>query len=134
MDVFAQFAAEIDAAVKALQAQGALPAEVALKGVSVEPPRDPAHGDIATNAALTLAKSAGMPPRDLAAQIAARLEGSDDVAGVEVAGPGFINVRLNDDFWPKVVAAILEQGPAYGRSEVGRGFRGGARSRVAVKR
>ena len=121
MDVFAQFAAEIDAAVKALQAQGALPGDAALKGVNVEPPRDPSHGDLATNAAMVLAKPAKQNPRKLAEKLAELLGQADQVARAEVAGPGFINITLKREAWGGVVRDILEKRKDYGRIADGGG-------------
>ena len=76
------------------------------RAVAVEPPRDPSHGDLATNAAMVLAKAAGTNPRALAALIAPKLEALDQVTSVEVAGPGFINLRLAPDAWRGELAAI----------------------------
>ncbi len=123
MNIYALFADRIEAALTALRDEGVLPAETGMQGVTAEPPREAAHGDVATNAAMVLAKPAGMPPRELAEKIAAKLRGTPDVAAVEVAGPGFINIRLADGFWPKVLAAILREKEAYGRSAVGQGER-----------
>ena len=82
----------------------------ALAKISAEPPRDRAHGDVATNAAMVLAKPLGMKPRELALRIAARLEADPDVASVQVAGPGFVNLRLSDAFWAAQLATILRAG------------------------
>src|SRR5690242_17183549 len=88
--------------------------------VVVEPPRDPAHGDMATNAAMVLAKDAGKKPRELAEAIAAKLRDDDLVAKVDVAGPGFINLRLKPAVWLAELRNILAQGERYGASEIGR--------------
>ncbi|ABS26490.1 arginine--tRNA ligase [Anaeromyxobacter sp. Fw109-5] len=91
---------------------------------SVEAPRDPKHGDFAVNAAMVLAKAAGKPPRDLAQAIAAEVRAVDaqhEIAGLEVAGPGFINVRLAPDVWLRALGRVVAEGTAYGRTEVGRG-------------
>jgi len=88
--------------------------------VVVEPPRDPAHGDMATNAAMVLAKDAGKKPRDLAEAIAAKLRDDDLLAKVDVAGPGFINLRLKPAAWLAGLRSILAQGERYGASEIGR--------------
>ena len=85
---------ELLLALDRLVAAGALPGGLDRKNVTVEPPRDAAHGDLATNAAMVLAKPAGANPRGLATALAAELERLDEVANVEVAGPGFINLRL----------------------------------------
>jgi arginyl-tRNA synthetase len=89
--------------------------------VTAEPPRETSHGDVATNAAMVLTKAAGMKPRDLAEKIAERLRAHPAVTEVEVAGPGFINLRLADSFWFERLGEVLEAGPAYGQSDMGRG-------------
>ncbi|MCG8559756.1 MAG: arginine--tRNA ligase [Hyphomicrobiales bacterium] len=123
MNLFALFAGRVEAVLAALQDAGGLPPNIALSGIAVEPPRDPSHGDIAVNAALVLAKKAGVPPRELAEKIAAGLSDADDVDAVEIAGPGFINLRLAPAFWPKVAAAVLELGTDFGKSDMGAGTR-----------
>lgn len=107
----------------ALTRDGVLPEGLDLAQVNVEPPRDPAHGDMATNAAMVLAKPAGMKPRDIAEALVARLSADPRVALAEVAGPGFINLRLVDGVWQALVARILIAGSAYGRSTMGQGRR-----------
>jgi len=101
-------------------ADGALPA-VELPTVEIERPHDPAHGDYATNAAMQLAKAAGMPPRAIAEAVVARMVGDPDIAAVEIAGPGFINIRLSAEALRQVVRKAREQGADYGRSDLGRG-------------
>lgn len=91
--------------------------------VTAEPPRETSHGDVATNAAMVLTKAAGMKPRDLAEKIAESLRAHPDVAAVEVAGPGFINLRLADGFWYLRLAEVLAAGAAYGGSDLGRGVK-----------
>ncbi len=98
-----------------------LPAGLDMSRVAVEPPRDPAHGDIATNAAMVLAKPAGLPPRSLAERLVARLRRHAEVTAAEVAGPGFINLRLADAFWQARLAEILRVGAAYGDAAIGAG-------------
>ena len=102
---------------------GQLPAGLDFTRVTVEPPRDPSHGDLATNAAMVLAKAAGSPPRAIAEPLAEALRSADAVESVEVAGPGFINLRLAADFWHARLAEILQAGPAYGESQLGQGQR-----------
>jgi arginyl-tRNA synthetase len=119
--LYARFAAHVDAVLDALEAEGALAPGVARGAVAVEPPRDAAHGDLATNAAMVLAKRAGTNPRALAEAIVPRLEALDEVASAEVAGPGFINIRLDRSVWEEELAAILAEGDAYGRSGMGAG-------------
>ncbi|MEL7184600.1 MAG: arginine--tRNA ligase, partial [Pseudomonadota bacterium] len=92
-----------------------------MANVAVEPPRDPAHGDMATNAAMVLAKPAKMKPRDIAEALAPKLVADPRVDTAEVAGPGFLNLRLVPQVWRDVVAAILDQGGAFGRSDMGQG-------------
>ncbi|BAE51333.1 arginine--tRNA ligase [Paramagnetospirillum magneticum] len=91
--------------------------------VTAEPPREVSHGDVATNAAMVLTKAAGMKPRDLAEKIAEVLRAHPAVTGVEVAGPGFINLRLADSFWFERLAEVLAAGTAYGQSDLGRGHK-----------
>ncbi len=100
-----------------------MPAGLDFTRVTVEPPRDPSHGDLATNAAMVLAKAAGSPPRAIAEPLAEALRSADAVESVEVAGPGFINLRLAADFWQARLAEILQAGPAYGDSQLGQGQR-----------
>jgi arginyl-tRNA synthetase len=119
--LYARFAAHIDAVLDSLVTQGALPAGLERRAVTVEPPRDPSHGDLATNAAMVLAKPAGSNPRALAEQIAAGLAEIDEVASAEIAGPGFINLRLKDDVWRGELTAIAADGDDYGRSKLGAG-------------
>lgn len=121
MTLYTRFAAYLDAALDALVASGDLPAGLERRAVTVEPPRDVTHGDLATNAAMVLAKPAGTNPRALAEKIAAELEKLDEVSGVSVAGPGFINMSLTDATWRGELAAITQAGDAYGRSQGGAG-------------
>jgi arginyl-tRNA synthetase len=115
----AAFAARIADALGAMEADGALPAGLPHANVTVEPPRDPSHGDLATNAAMVLAKPAGMNPRALAEGLVARLSALPEVTGAEVAGPGFINLRLADQAWLGELRAIASLGADYGRSGAG---------------
>src|SRR6185503_2063062 len=107
----------------ALAREGVLPEGLDLGRVAVEPPRDPAHGDISTNAAMVLAKAAKLAPRALAEQLVSRLQGDDDITAAEVAGPGFINLRIADPFWHARLGDILAAGANYGESELGQGRR-----------
>ncbi len=90
-----------------------------LARVVVEPPKDPSHGDMATNAAMVLAKEAGKKPRDLAEQIAVRLRADDLIASADVAGPGFINLALKVSVWADTLRTVLGEGPSYGQSTIG---------------
>ncbi|MDT9598052.1 arginine--tRNA ligase [Sphingosinicella rhizophila] len=121
--LYARFAAYIDAILADLEREGSLVPGIDRGTVAVEPPRDPAHGDLATNAAMVLAKRAATNPRALADQIAPRLAALDEVAEATVAGPGFINIRLVPNFWHDELRAILAAGADYGRSDFGRGLR-----------
>ena len=122
MTLYTRFAAHLDAALDALVAAGDLPAGLNRANITVEPPRDVTHGDLATNAAMVLAKPAGANPRALAEKIAAALQGVDEVASVAVAGPGFINLTLTDDIWRAELSAIRDAGDDYGRSTQGKGI------------
>ena len=119
MSLYAQYAALLDGVLDDLVADGTLPARLDRKNVTVEPPRDPAHGDLATNAAMVLAKGAGTNPRALAEAIKPKLEALPPVTSVEIAGPGFINLRLNADAWRDELRTILVEGEAYGQSKIG---------------
>ncbi len=123
MSLYAIYGALLDGVLDGLVAEGALPAELDRRNVAVEPPRDPAHGDLATNAAMVLAKAAATNPRALAALIAPKLEALPGVTEVEIAGPGFINLRLDEVAWRDELGTILSEGAAYGRSSVGKGER-----------
>ena len=119
MNLFADIRALVTDSLEALAAQGALPPGLELTNVAVEPPRDPAHGDMATNAAMVLAKPARMKPRDIAEKLAPLLEADARVASAEVAGPGFLNLRLDASVWRASVAVALAQGADFGRSDMG---------------
>ena len=123
MSIYAQYAALLDGVLDELEAEGALPAGLERRAVAVEPPRDAAHGDLATNAAMVLAKAAGTNPRALAALIAPKLEALPPVTSVEIAGPGFINLKLAPDAWRDELRTILIEGDSYGASDVGKGER-----------
>ncbi|UUL84116.1 arginine--tRNA ligase [Sphingomonas qomolangmaensis] len=121
MTLYTRFAAHLNAALDALVAAGDLPAGLERRAVTVEPPRDSSHGDLATNAAMVLAKPAGTNPRALAEKIVAELGKIDEVSAVSVAGPGFINLTLTDATWRDELATIHAEGDRYGRSEMGKG-------------
>jgi len=123
MNLFADIRSLVTASVDAMVAEGALPTGLDLASITVEPPRDPAHGDMATNAAMVLAKPAGQSPRAIAEGLAARLAADPRIAGVDVAGPGFLNLRLAPVVWQGVVKAALTEGTAFGRSDLGGGLR-----------
>ena len=117
----AGFAAKIDAVLNALEMEGDLPKDTNRSGVTVEPPRDPSHGDLATNAAMVLAKQAKTNPRALAEKIVEHLKREPDIAEASIAGPGFINLALADDAWLRELKAIALLGDDYGRSRMGEG-------------
>ena len=117
----AAFAARIDAVLDALELEGTLPAGSDRANVTVEPPRDPAHGDLATNAAMVLAKQAKTNPRALAEKLIEHLTRDPAIASAEIAGPGFINLRLEPDVWRRELQAIATLGDDYGRSAIGQG-------------
>ncbi|MBY6129379.1 arginine--tRNA ligase [Qipengyuania aquimaris] len=117
----AGFAAKIDAVLNALEMEGHLPPETNRSGVTVEPPRDPSHGDLATNAAMVLAKQAKTNPRALAELIVEHLTREPDITEATIAGPGFINLRLSEQAWLRELEAIAALGEDYGRSQLGGG-------------
>ncbi len=121
MNVFTHFRGVVEAALDSLSASGDLPENLDYKNLTVEPPRDASHGDLATNAAMVLAKQAGSNPRAIAGLLAPALEANADIETVEIAGPGFINMRLAASFWQNQVASILKAGGDYGNSSVGGG-------------
>ncbi len=123
MNIFQDFSARIEKLLTALDLKTAEGAAPDFARVTVEPPRDAAHGDLACNAAMVLAKAVGENPRALADKIAAKLRDEPDVEKVEVAGPGFINIRLSNAYWQKHLALILNAGGAYGRSTLGKGHK-----------
>lgn len=119
MNVFTALKDQIVAQIGVLMAEDVLPDGLDTGRISVDPPRDAAHGDVATNAAMVLAKPAGLKPRDLAGTLADRLATLDSVASAEVAGPGFINLRLSNDFWRARLGDVLAAGTDYGASGLG---------------
>ena len=121
MNLFRHFKGVVVDALEQMAAAGELPAGLDTARVAVEPPRERGHGDLSTNAAMVLAKAAGKKPRDLAEALAARLDKVAEVTGVEVAGPGFINLRLAPTVWYARLAEILRAGRGYGDSDIGAG-------------
>jgi arginyl-tRNA synthetase len=118
MDIFADFAARVAAALKTLYPEAS--AELIARAV-VEPPRDPGHGDLSSNAAMVIAKPLGKNPREIAAALAEHFKSDLDVTSVEVAGPGFLNFRLNEPVWHAVLKSVDTLGQAYGKSDLGKG-------------
>lgn len=123
MNLFTDLRTLVIDSLEAMVAEGALPAGLDFANVAVEPPRDPAHGDMATNAAMVLAKPAKMKPRNIAEALAARLSADPRITVAEVAGPGFLNLRLEPAVWQGLVKTALDSGIDYGRSEMGQGQR-----------
>ena len=121
MNLFADIRTLVLSALDAMVEAGDLPSGLSTDNVTAEPPRDAAHGDMATNAAMVLAKPAGMKPRDIAEKLAVLLAEDPRVTSAEVAGPGFLNIRLAAPVWQGVAASVLESGTAYGRGALGAG-------------
>jgi arginyl-tRNA synthetase len=121
MSVFAGFHGRVLAAVQQLKHDGVVPADASIEGITLEAPKDASHGDLATNAAMVLAKPSGLSPRDLAQRLAPLIAVDSNIAAAEIAGPGFINLTLERAFWPRVLRMVLEQAGEYGRSTIGQG-------------
>ncbi len=121
MNLFEQLRQDVLQAIAKRQAAGDLPADLATERVTAEPPRDESHGDAATNAAMLLAKPARMPPMAIAEMLAEDLGASSLVADVEIAKPGFVNLRLHDDVWREQLLAVLGSNGDYGRADLGKG-------------
>lgn len=119
MNIFKAFENDIRKLLDELAAEGQIPAGLDTGRLTVEPPREAAHGDLSTNAAMILAKPAGKPPRALAELLVAKLKARSDVASVEIAGPGFVNLRLSADVWRDRIRDVLNAGTAYGQSDLG---------------
>ena len=119
MNVFSDFTTHVQSAVKVLAAAGVFPNPPDLSRIVVEPPREVGHGDLATNAAMALAKEAGLKPRDLAERLAAELAKRSEITGVEVAGPGFINLTIDPGVWREALRAAILAGSNFGRSGIG---------------
>jgi arginyl-tRNA synthetase len=123
MNLFADIRELVVNAIGGLVADGKLPSGLDLAAIAVEPPRDAAHGHMATNAAMVLAKPAGLQPRAIADMLVERLMQDPRVAGADVAGPGFLNLRLAPALWQNLVRAVLQAGPAFGQSQLGIGLK-----------
>ncbi len=123
MNIFADIRTSVIETLDALVAEGRLPSSLSWGAVAVEPPRDPAHGDMATNAAMVLAKPADKQPRAIAEELAERLTSDPRIATAEVAGPGFINIRLVPEVWHDVVAEAIDAGKSFGHSGLGAGVK-----------
>ncbi len=123
MNIFADIRTSIIETLDAMVADGALPNGLSWGNVTVEPPRDAAHGDMATNAAMVLAKPAGISPRDIATTLAARLTSDNRIVSAEVAGPGFLNLRIDPAVWHDVVAEAVDSAGLFGHSGMGAGVK-----------
>ena len=121
MDVFNHLKGIIEGEVIALSASGKLPANINVKKIIAEPPRDAAHGHIASNVALVLSKEARLAPRELGELLVERLEALDIVSECNMAGPGFLNLRMIDSFWHSQLKRIIFEGINYGKSSIGAG-------------
>ena len=123
MNLFAEIRSFVINSLQQMQMQGDLPDGLSFDAVTVEPPRDAAHGDMATNAAMVLAKPSKCKPRDIAEKLAALLSADPRLVSVEVAGPGFLNLRLSPNLWADVLRAILTDQDGYGRATIGAGLK-----------
>ena len=123
MNLFADIRSLVLSTLDTLVADGFLPEGLSFDAITVEPPRDASHGDMATNAAMVLAKPARMKPRDIADKLAAKLGEDARITAADVAGPGFLNLRLSAAVWQGVVGAVLRQGTDFGRGDLGQGRR-----------
>jgi arginyl-tRNA synthetase len=121
INIFAEMLERVRAASDALVAAGVLPSDIDQSRVTVEPPRDAGHGDMATNVAMVLAKHAGRKPRELAETIAEKLRADVLVAKAEVAGPGFVNITLRPAAWADTLRAAVKLGSTYGKIDLGNG-------------
>lgn len=121
MNIFSQIHARVLTALAQMQSEGSLPEGLPLENITVEPPRDAAHGDMATNAAMVLAKPAGKNPREIAEILAEKLIDLPEITRAEVAGPGFLNLRIAPAAWQAVIQAAVSSGAGYGRSDMGQG-------------
>jgi len=123
MNLFGYFQTVVKAELTGMAESGEFPPGLDLSKITAEPPRDASHGDVATNAAMVVAKPASLAPKVMAKKLAKRLATHEDVETATVAGPGFINLRLKESFWPKVLGAILESGSDYGSSDIGKNIK-----------
>jgi arginyl-tRNA synthetase len=121
MNLFTDIRTLVIAKLDEMVSEGNLPSGLDYSNVAVEPPRDPLHGDMATNAAMVLAKPAKAKPRDIAESLAAKLTADPRISTAEVAGPGFLNMRLDASIWQSVITSVLGEGTSYGRSTMGNG-------------
>ncbi len=121
MNVFAEIKTLVLDCLAQMQDAGDLPSALDFTPITVEPPRDKLHGDMATNAALVLGKACGQNPRELADKLATRLRDDGRIANIDIAGPGFLNLHLNTPIWHEFLTALLRDGADFGRSDLGTG-------------
>ncbi|KPB01508.1 arginine--tRNA ligase [Ahrensia marina] len=121
MNIFSAFRDRVIAAVEGLQLETRDGGPLETARVNVEPPRDPSHGDIATNAAMVIAKQVGENPRALAEKIVSILDQDADIVETSIAGPGFVNLRISNEFWLNQLKLMADESAQYGRSNVGGG-------------
>ena len=123
MNLFSDIRNLVLASLEILQSNGTLPKELNFSNVTVEPPRDASHGDMSTNAAMVLAKPAGMNPRLIADALSLLLVNDERVISADVAGPGFLNLCLKQDYWTSIIPFVLNMGTNYGRATIGTGIK-----------
>jgi len=123
MNIFGQYREKIILYLNEMRAEGFIPAEISFDAVTAEPPRESSHGDISINAAMVIAKPAGKKPREIAEELVKRLQKTEGVEKVEIAGPGFINLRLAKEIWQGMIKELLNADSSYGNSEIGGGRR-----------
>ncbi|MGJ8556918.1 MAG: arginine--tRNA ligase, partial [Sulfitobacter geojensis] len=121
MNIFAEIRDLVTTTLDQMVSAGTLPEGLNFDPITAEPPRDPAHGDMATNAAMVLAKPAGMKPRDIAEMLASKLAEDPRITSAEIAGPGFLNLRLASSNWQAIAKTVLSEGTAFGRGSLGQG-------------
>lgn len=120
MNVFADIEKRIVVALERLKTAGSLPSDLPLANIEATPPRDPSHGDVASNAAMVLAKPSRMKPRDIAQLLLTELKGDPDIAKIEIAGPGFLNLTFTPAFWQQALAGIRQAEANFGKADLGR--------------
>ncbi|MDX2158349.1 MAG: arginine--tRNA ligase [Hyphomicrobiaceae bacterium] len=120
MNALAHIEARIATALESMKSAGTLPADLETSGTDLEPTRDPSHGDLASNAAMVLAKPAGLKPRDIAERLKAALAGEPLIVKAEIAGPGFLNLTLAPQAWQSVIGEVLAAGSNFGRADIGK--------------
>ena len=123
MDIFKDIHAKLEITLKDLKKQGVIPQDIDISKATMEPPRDSSHGDMASNAAMVLAKKSLMKPRDLAEKIAEKMQQFDEILSVEIAGPGFINLTIDNDLWRAQLRDIIKSGINYGDSDLGKNIK-----------